>query len=1296
MMRKNMIKKLLVSVPVLSVALVSLASCGGNAAPTTTGSVDPTVVIPENAVFVSSDGKAKKDGADGSIDKPYDFETATFEAKPGDTLYLKGGSYKYKYRLGLSKSGEAGKYITVMPQTSSDRVIFDFSEMLFDGSNRGIQIYGNYWHFYNVEITGAGDNGMYIAGNHNIIEQCQFYNNRDTGLQIGRGYSEYTTLDTWPSYNIIKNCTSFANYDPDTLGENADGFAAKLTIGHGNVFDGCIAFRNSDDGWDMFAKVDSGNIGAVYLYNCVSFENGFLPYQIDKILDDGSTIKSYDTPNGDGIGFKLGGSTMEGDVFIDNCLAFNNKLHGFGDNSNPGVISIKNSTAFNNCVGVTDDGSISPVRGFGMTDAKSNNIDLARSTASYNNYYGVLSYVNNQKNFSPVGESSYNVDSYRGSVGYSIFNPSYDKGEQYITFTGYEDGSSFATETVDTAYEYGTAYTGLSDASFADLTPFNMKCDQFTKLDDMCRIHKELRNADGSVNMGDKIKVVDQNLLTYANGKPIGASLSKTSYADYPHSDVLTFNNAAAAGFEADKVDVLSAYSAIQPLTSLNATFQDFEIPKLISGCDINWTSSNTNVIVIDSDETSSVSTAVYSRAKVIVPEESTKVTVTATVSKGKYLVAKTFEINVVGRNQKLGALASTGPKSIKIDKYGIFNAPRVYALDSSSTYGTDLPLSEYTLETTYKYASNGASSYYPVDGVYTSIPGVYEVTSVATATYDSKVTSTFVYKVYVVDKDCAIDFNGDPVVGLTRDGIKLEGDLTNVEGSVAAIVSKTAKTDLTLADFIGEDGADKEGVQYVKINIDYVSAEFMADNLEATEGDVQYYVYYVVLNANKTNVNEIKSITVKKESIDDVNDFYRLARGITSSDATTIYTLTKDLDYADYYWYVTNKTESTAFKGLLNGNGHTVSNISITAENAAKYAELSQEISADKTALGVVLKSDIANSEPTAAAETTSNNEKYFNVFYKLQNATLMNINFNNILINNSGAKILGVVGDMQGGYIHKVKLTNIGMIGKESCGAMVGQITGGVNHISQVSLVNPIPDAAITDHSETVANDYIPEVYKISTTNKYAGGIVGNVQMNSDQSLAETYIDNCYVKANIGASVDAQGNVGGIVGRVKNDSVKYKTEISYCYYVGTVIGKGQYLGGMIGDLDNGSGATKLVNNLADARFVWNSIVLDWKQAVLTAREQQYAHKNSNPLIGRATLSELGSYTCINNIGSWKEYYETNGMISSSMAFDFSGEEDDGSVYLYEYTDFVWKTRLAFDMDIWGIDPTTHQAYLK
>ena len=60
---------------------------------------------------------------------------------------------------------------------------------------------------------------------------------------------------------LILNCTSYLNADKGY--EDADGFAAKLTVGNNVVFDGCISYYNADDGWDLFAKVETGSIGMV-------------------------------------------------------------------------------------------------------------------------------------------------------------------------------------------------------------------------------------------------------------------------------------------------------------------------------------------------------------------------------------------------------------------------------------------------------------------------------------------------------------------------------------------------------------------------------------------------------------------------------------------------------------------------------------------------------------------------------------------------------------------------------------------------------------------------------------------------------------------------------------------------------------------------------------------------------------------------------------------------------------------------------------------------------------------------
>ena len=155
------------------------------------------------------------------------------------------------------------------------------------------------------------------------------YKNGNTGLQISR-YMSTDPKEDWPSYNHILNCTSHNNADAGY--EDADGFAAKLTIGDGNVFEGCIAHNNADDGWDLFAKAETGPIGSVTIKNCVAYANGY--------LEDG-------TDAGNGNGFKMGGSSITGYHKLINSVAFDNKSKGIDSNSCPDI-QVSSSTTFNN------------------------------------------------------------------------------------------------------------------------------------------------------------------------------------------------------------------------------------------------------------------------------------------------------------------------------------------------------------------------------------------------------------------------------------------------------------------------------------------------------------------------------------------------------------------------------------------------------------------------------------------------------------------------------------------------------------------------------------------------------------------------------------------------------------------------------------------------------------------------------------------------------------------------------------------------------------------------------------
>lgn len=257
--------------------------------------------------------------------------------------------------IDAQNSGTADAMKTIKPYNGAD-VVFDFSgQGDADGSKRGIVLDGDYWHFYDFEITKAADNGMLLSGNNNKIERMVFNDNQDTGLQLSRYNTSAATIADWPSNNLILNCTSKNNCDNASM-ENADGFAAKLTCGEGNVFDGCMAYNNSDDGWDLFAKSATGPIGVVTIQNCIAFRNGFTEFG-----------EGYG--DCDGNGFKLGGSGIGSAHILKNCLAFENLHCGFTDNNNPKLGTLVNCTAVNNngegkgkpnfsCYRCTDPGAI--------------------------------------------------------------------------------------------------------------------------------------------------------------------------------------------------------------------------------------------------------------------------------------------------------------------------------------------------------------------------------------------------------------------------------------------------------------------------------------------------------------------------------------------------------------------------------------------------------------------------------------------------------------------------------------------------------------------------------------------------------------------------------------------------------------------------------------------------------------------------------------------------------------------------------------------------------------------------
>ena len=413
-------------------------------------SAEATAAVYEAKANETYSSKAQINSGKGTKGNPIDIYNAVAYAKAGQKILLLAGDYKVANNLLIpfGIDGTSEKPIYMMPEQAGTRVVLDFAGT----TGEGITLCGNYWYIQNIDVTNSanGKDGIHVAGSYNVLDSVNTYNNGNTGIQISR-FSNVQAKSDWPAYNTIKNCTSHNNADAGY--EDADGFAAKLTIGKGNVFVGCIAHNNADDGWDLFAKVETGNIPAVVIMNCVAYANGY--------LEDG-------TDAGNGNGFKMGGSSLAGGHVLLNSVAFENKAKGIDSNSCPDNVVVS-STSYNN---------------------NNYNIALYTNDAKNTDYtaYGALSYRNKYQSVS---------DSFKAK-GTQDAAKLYQATDYY-----WKAASGDANE----------ASTALTDSSFVSVNTNSVNVDTATALTETATLLADTasaikytaepvtRNADGTINM---------------------------------------------------------------------------------------------------------------------------------------------------------------------------------------------------------------------------------------------------------------------------------------------------------------------------------------------------------------------------------------------------------------------------------------------------------------------------------------------------------------------------------------------------------------------------------------------------------------------------------------------------------------------------------------------------------------------------------------------------------------------------------------------------------------------------
>jgi hypothetical protein len=270
--------------------------------------------------------------------------------QPGDTVYLRGGRYEmadsdiarthrvWAYLHYLHKSGLPGKPITYRAY-EDERPVFDCSQVKPRGKRiDAFHITGSWLHLVGIEVagvqvtmTGHTQSICFASnGSHNIFERLAMHDGQAIGIYHVRGKD-----------NLFLNCDAWNNWDytsENRKGGNVDGFGCHPVKGAtGNVFRGCRAWFNSDDGFDLISAME-----AVTIENCWAMFNG-LSAKGDRLAC--------------GHGFKAGGygSRPAHELprpiprhVVRFCLAVGNRTSGFYANHHPGGINWLNNSAYRN------------------------------------------------------------------------------------------------------------------------------------------------------------------------------------------------------------------------------------------------------------------------------------------------------------------------------------------------------------------------------------------------------------------------------------------------------------------------------------------------------------------------------------------------------------------------------------------------------------------------------------------------------------------------------------------------------------------------------------------------------------------------------------------------------------------------------------------------------------------------------------------------------------------------------------------------------------------------------------
>jgi hypothetical protein len=411
------------------------------------------------------------DNDSGTYEKPWaTLQKAVNKAKPGDIVYVRGGTYYPTESINWIPAEHKGvdgtptasiKYLNYPGESP----VFDFINCPPAGNyNSGfflnaadyIQLRGmtvtnvrqtrNYvecWGVYAYDCTNLRFENITV---HDIDGNAfRFFGAWRYPGSAPYLYPEHASYPGDSTYFIncdaYNCCDRLPRTEGATLGGAADGYKTYNEPGAYILFEGCRAWNCSDDGFDP------GGTHLVVLNKCWSFRNGYM--------------------DGDGVGFKTGAVYNSDPVLriVTNCLAASNNTYGFFLLEYPDYDRVNaryyNNTSYKNDYGFT----------FSRNEDHPVVLGVWRNNLAYKNTS--LDFSNAYYSYTESNNSWKEVDGYPGYIQSPAINVTNDDfvslDEDELTSPRKEDGSlpevnflklEESSDLIDKGIDVGLPYLG--------------------------------------------------------------------------------------------------------------------------------------------------------------------------------------------------------------------------------------------------------------------------------------------------------------------------------------------------------------------------------------------------------------------------------------------------------------------------------------------------------------------------------------------------------------------------------------------------------------------------------------------------------------------------------------------------------------------------------------------------------------------------------------------------------------------------------------------------------------------